>query len=105
MNDTKTFDQCPICHCKERLVEKEVNLEKEAGRIPPDKNSASQQKIIPIMDPTRTVLAFPVLIVSWDFCGRCGYEYPHAIKKERMTLEQLQALLRMQMGLGIVGYG
>ncbi len=95
----RTYEECPICHCPGRIVEAEVNLEKAAGKILPERIPCSNLKLIPILDPTRSTLIFPVLMVHFDYCDRCGYEYPHVITKQKMTIDQLQSLLMAQAGM------
>jgi len=101
MEYPKVFEECPICHCRERVLENEINEEKKAGRIGTDRIPCSQQKFLGIMDPTRYQIAFPVLKVYLDICANCGFEYPHTIDRDKMTQDQLMNLLRQQMGMGI----
>ncbi len=99
MEYPKTYEECPICHCRERIVETEVNEEKKEGKIGLTRQATSQLKILPIVDPTAGTIFFPVLKLHYDLCSKCGYEYPHIITKEKMTLEMLQNLMRQRMGI------
>ena len=98
-NYPKTYEECPICKCSERVVEREVYEEKLLGRISPERIACSIQKVIPLKDPTRNALIFPVLMVHYDYCDRCGFEYAHIITKQKMTWDQVQTLIRQAMGL------
>ena len=97
MKYPKYFNECPICHCTERIVEQEVNEAKKEGKIGKERIATSQQRLLPIVDPTLTRLSFPVLLIYMDFCAGCGFEYPHTILKQpNMTQEQLLALMGVQ---------
>ncbi len=99
MEYPKVIEACPLCHCTERIVEQEVNIEKKEGRIGEARISTSSQKLLPIVDPLTSSIAFPVLQMFYDICANCGFEYPYIIKKERMTQDQLIALMKAQMGM------
>ena len=102
-NYPKTYEACPLCQCPVRIVEEAVNEEKKAGKIKPERQPCSTQKLIPVMDPMAGSLIFPVLMIHYDYCEDCGYEYPHVITRQKMTYDQFENLLRQQMGM--VGKG
>jgi hypothetical protein len=97
MEFPKVFEECPFCECRERVVEAVVNELKKDGKIGPERIPCSFQKVLPIVDPTIGTIFFTILQIFYDMCAKCGYEYPHTIIKEKVTQEQLQAILQGQM--------
>ena len=97
MEYPKVFEQCPICHSSERVLEAEVNEEKRKGKIPQDRIATSQMTMLPVVDPiSMTGLSAPVLTVFKDICGGCGFEYPHVITKQILPRHQIEQLLGYQ---------
>lgn len=99
MEYPKYFKECPLCHCTERVMEQEVNQAKKDGLISEERMAASQIRFHPVMDPLKIPFAFDVLHVFFDYCAKCGHEYPHTIIKIRMTQDQFQAMMGQMMGL------
>ncbi len=101
----KVIESCPMCDWPERVVEREVNEQKALGRILPERIPCSTQKLIAIRDPLKTTLSFPVLLLHFDHCAQCGFEYPHIITRQVMTFDQFQTLYMQLAGMTPVGKG
>ena len=94
MEYPKEYKKCPICGCKERVVENEANAEKRKGKIAQERQATSQTSMLPIMDPIAgSQISAPVLFVYKDICERCGFEYPHVITRQEMPTHQILAML------------
>lgn len=99
MEYPKYFDECPLCHCTERVLEQEINQAKAEGHIAEERIAASQTKFHPVYDPFKPSFAFDVLQSFFDYCANCGFEYPHVITKQRMTQDQFAALMQSMLGI------
>jgi len=71
----KKFKQCPLCGEEEVLVA--PLMEKEKTHWPEGFIGASQVMILPLRDPQRLKImtAIPALVLSFDFCAKCGWQY------------------------------
>ncbi len=85
MEFPKKFDKCPLCGCKERVVESIVEEEKKKGKM--NKKATFGTNIpqaLALVDPTRTQLSVIAVLTLKDICGKCGFEYPICVMKHIM---------------------
>ena len=88
------YVQCPMCHCKERVIEHEVNEQVKKGKLAEGRIPTSSVKMLPIVDPIAGPgLSAPVLTVYQDICRKCGYEYNHIITRQEMPGHVIEAIL------------
>ena len=87
------FDRCPMCGAKEKVMAAFVQQEVIKGKIMADRQPCSQVKCLPVIDPaTGARISAPVVWVYYDFCAKCGFEYPAAITWKEMPAHQIDIL-------------
>ena len=65
-----TYDECPLCHCTERVVEEQIEQAKKEGKIQKDRVPTSQQKLLNLSDPVVNPLLFPINMIYYDICKK-----------------------------------
>lgn len=77
----KTYDKCPVCGSKRRIVNGVMDEQKAKGLASPDLKSAMMMAQNPIVDPSRIALSIPVLLPLIDACYDCGALYVIEVNK------------------------
>jgi len=84
------FDKCPLCGCKERLIEEAVNEEIAKGRINPGMEFGLEAPTASVLwDQTKPSLQAPGIIPMKDICAECGFPYYRKIQKVEMPVTRL----------------
>lgn len=80
-----TYDKCPLCGCKERVLENIANEEKAKGKLPKDMLfSSTIPQIALVLAAPQTLLSARSIVRYTDNCRRCGYEYTFRIEHKVM---------------------
>lgn len=78
------YDKCPVCGCKERVLETIANEEKKQGKLPKDLLFSSTPQIALVLAGPQTILSAHSVLRYTDNCRRCGYEYTFRIEHKVM---------------------
>jgi len=84
---------CPVCHKGEGLTSKLIHDEQALNHVSQNAVGQLQMSIVPIIDPTKAVIAFPVEITATDTCNKCGAVFATHQVVYKMTLNQFQDMI------------
>lgn len=79
-----TYDKCPICGGKERVLENIANEEKAKGKLSKDILFSTTPQIALVLAGPQTVLSARSVLRFTDNCLCCGFEYTFRIEEKVM---------------------
>jgi len=81
------FDKCPLCGCKERLLEEIGNELRQKGKVGDRYLSSADPPISMLqLDPTKPTLSAPSVTAITDICARCGFKYTTMVIKQDVPI-------------------
>lgn len=67
--------QCRLCKTKETVSQKGCVGAKERGKIAKDAFTSLRKEVIPVEQPLMAGVAVECILVHYDVCAKCGFEY------------------------------
>jgi hypothetical protein len=69
---TKTWDKCPNCGSERRVTDTVREELIQDGKWRPEVASVAINQPVPMIDPGKQVLSFPLIMANIDICEECG---------------------------------
>ena len=94
-----TFDTCPnlimrnskveVCGSKRRVAESIVKEEIEKGRLSKEAQGGTRLTTAILGDPRGIAISVPAILISYDICVDCGWEYVTQVNKTTATPQMM----------------
>ena len=93
LNFPLTFPKCINCGSERKVAATVAKGEEEKGKRTPGLPAGTDPspRMVPIFDPTKTILMAPTLIIFRDICADCGHEDVSYVACYDMGIELVRA--------------